>query len=206
MMAGISWKRKPCDLHPDRFHLECVRCKQSPSLASYMPNVWLGTTVENQPMAEQRLEALLAVPAALHFASVEPLLGPVNLRRVQLAPYQSFATHLDALTGAIDCPDVFTSHTNKLGLVIVGGESGGKARPMNPEWVRDLQEECKSAGTPFFFKQWGEWSPMIYANSGHDLHRFDGDGGPVVARVAKKVAGRMLDGREYSEMPKELHS
>ncbi|MBY0430173.1 MAG: phage Gp37/Gp68 family protein, partial [Rhodospirillales bacterium] len=98
------------------------------------PNVWLGTTVENQEQAEARIPHLLATPAARRFVSCEPLLGPLTL------------------------PLLHPPHA-RLDWVIVGGESGPKARPMHPDWARSLRDQCADAGVPFLFKQWGEWLP-----------------------------------------------
>jgi protein gp37 len=108
-------------------------------------NIWLGTSVENA-LVLHRVESLREAPAAVRFLSVEPLLGP--LPRLPLR--------------GID-------------WVIVGGESGPGARPMKPEWVRQIRERCLSGGVPFFFKQWGG--------------------------VNKKRSGRVLDGRTWDEMP-----
>lgn len=93
------------------------------------PNVWLGTTVENQEEAARRIPHLLAVPAVVRFLSCEPLLGPI-------------ATPL-----------------NHINWIICGGESGPGARPPMIGWIRALRDACVSAGVPFFFKQWGEFMP-----------------------------------------------
>lgn len=103
-------------------------------------NVWMGTTVEDQERADQRIPALLQVPAAVRFLSCEPLLGPVDLRFT-------------------DCWLGYTPNRDLLHWVIVGGESGARARPMHPDWARGLRDQCAAAGVPFFFKQWGSWSP-----------------------------------------------
>jgi protein gp37 len=111
----------------------------------WTPNIWLGVTVEDNSVV-QRVECLGSIPAAVRFASLEPLLSSL--------------------------PDV------SLGLldwVIVGGESGPGARPMQVAWARDIRDRCLAANVPFFFKQWGG------AN--------------------KKRAGRELDGRKWSQMP-----
>lgn len=94
------------------------------------PNVWLGTTAEEQRRADERLPALLAVPAVVHFASCEPLLEPLEIERNLLAG---------------------------LDWVIAGGESGAGSRKMNVEWVRSLRDQCVRAGACFFFKQWGQF-------------------------------------------------
>lgn len=96
-----------------------------------LPNVWLGTSVEDQTRADQRIAALLETPAAVRFLSCEPLLGPVDLL-------------LDVLPVG-----------RTLGWVIVGGESGAGARPMDVEWARDLLDQCTAADVPVFVKQLG---------------------------------------------------
>jgi len=101
-----------------------------------------------------------------------------------------------------------------LDWVVVGGESGPKARPMHPDWVRSLRDQCLAANVPFFFKQWGEWLP---GSPGHHnwINWQDGsqdnktgvmaqgfvDGETVAARVGKKAAGRLLDGYTWDGMP-----
>jgi protein gp37 len=106
-----------------------------------LPNLWVGTSVEDQTTADGRLPHLLAAPAALRFVSCEPLLGPVSLWRG------------DSARALLNLGPV--ANGRGLGWVIVGGESGPGARPMRPAWVRDLRDRCVVAGVPFFFKQWG---------------------------------------------------
>ncbi len=112
---------------------------------SWPPNVWIGTTVESGDYLH-RIEHLRRTSAVLKFLSFEPLLGPLG-----------------------------NLNLNDIDWVIVGGESGPGARPMSPEWVRDIRDQCSLAKVPFFFKQWGG--------------------------VNKKKAGRLLDGRTWDEMP-----
>jgi protein gp37 len=109
------------------------------------PNVWLGVSVESEAYAA-RIDDLRRVNAAVRFLSVEPLLGPLP-------------------------------NLNLRGIhwVIVGGESGPRARPMAPEWARAVRDQCVAAGVPFFFKQWGG--------------------------VRKHLTGRVLDGKTWDEMP-----
>lgn len=172
------------------------------------PNVLLGATVVNQKEADRDIPKLLAVPAAKRFLSMEPLLGPVDLTAWLWGRGVPCAT----------CPkdsDCECGYERRkllgeptIDWVIVGGESGPKARPMHPDWARSLRDQCQAAGVPFLFKQWGEWSPG-YAKHGNDLsydHLVDAaqhewPEGHCAFRVGKKVAGRLLDYREWNEVP-----
>ena len=132
-------------------------------------NVWLGATVEDQQRADQRIPALLQVPAAVRFLSCEPLLGPVRLD--QCAPYilggdDSNPGVMNAFNGMCHHPATVRTMPKVEGTaegvqwVIVGGESGPHARPMHPDWARGLRDQCAAAGVPFLFKQWGSLEPM----------------------------------------------
>ncbi|MDQ3915661.1 MAG: phage Gp37/Gp68 family protein [Actinomycetota bacterium] len=118
-------------------HTYQVLTKRPRRMAAYStrrpapPNVWLGTSVENQEWAEKRLPLLVEVTARVRFVSCEPLLGPIDLSR----------------------------WIGKLSWVIVGGESGPRFREMNPDWARSLRDHCAVAGVPYFFKQWGGRTP-----------------------------------------------
>lgn len=154
-----------------------------------LPNVWLGVSVEDQKRARLRIPALLETPAAVRFLSCEPLLGPVNLDDVDglstLAPDWAGSPYPGAGTGA---------RHPLLDWVIAGGESGPGARPMHQAWARVLRDQCRSAGVPFFFKQWGQWAP-------------DGDhpdmsiNHSMVWFRSKKDAGRLLDGQTWDQFP-----
>jgi len=160
-----------------------------------LPNVHLGVSVEDQKWADIRVPALLATPAAVRFLSMEPLLGPVDLG------------HMLAL-------DEFD---RGIGWVIVGGESGSGARPMHPDWVRLIRDQCQAAGVPVFFKQFGEWAPVPsgearltdrWVNRDGSTREVAGAtsatvfaGAQVMRKVGKKAAGRTLDGRVWSEFP-----
>ncbi|WP_339774280.1 phage Gp37/Gp68 family protein [uncultured Thalassospira sp.] len=119
-----------------------------------LPNVWLGTSVEDQATANERIPVLLDTPAAVRFISAEPLLGPVDMG---VPRPQSWPTPVDDITDEIDSLRYLSGP--RIDWVIVGGESGRNARPMHPDWARSLRDQCKAAGTPFFFKQWGAWAP-----------------------------------------------
>lgn len=175
-----------------------------------LPNVWLGTTVENQEEADRRIPHLLAVEAKVHFLSCEPLVGPVLLKSGWLT-----YSHPMMKSGLDSYPD------RRIDWIIAGGESGPKARPPHPNWFRSLRDQCKAAGVPFFFKQWGEWlAGEVYAEDdrggfvrhqdgssntlrGTPDHWWSGDtfGGVISSRVGKSRAGRLLDGREHNGMP-----
>ena len=149
------------------------------SWAQWIGNLWLGTSIESDRYTF-RADHLRATPAAVRFLSLEPLLGPLP--------------SLD-LTG--------------IDWVIVGGESGHGARPMHPQWVRDIRDRCIDAGVPFHFKQWGAWvqggDGVTY---GRWVHPERGGtsgaraaGAVLMTQVGKRSAGRELDGRTWDEYP-----
>jgi protein gp37 len=161
-------------------------------------HVWIGTSVENQAMADRRIPELVQIPAARRFLSCEPLLGPVNLFDV---------------SGWSNAAEWWGKRI-KIDWVICGGESGPDARPMHPGWARSLRDQCVSANVPFLFKQWGEFHPVVFDTGDGDIGvlpsglidcdvkpkpvAFDGE----MERIGKKAAGRMLDGRTWDETPK----
>lgn len=124
-----------------------------------LPNVWLGTSIEDQETADLRIPYLLTTPAAVRFVSAEPLLGPVNLAKVATYFVQAQMHATDALLGGIwfhpflGNPTGPISNVEHLDWVIVGGESGRNARPMDPDWARSLRDQCREAGVAFFMKQ-----------------------------------------------------
>jgi protein gp37 len=180
-------------------------------------NVWLGATICNQEEADRDIPKLLAVPAAKRFLSIEPLLGPVDLSwafaDIRTASCHTCGYRTNQVGGV--CPNDNTTLRGDFGIdwVIVGGESGPNARPMHPDWARSLRDQCQAAHVPFLFKQWGEWAPGTQTDMGSPEHTFStgkqidiGSGrtlpfGELVRRVDKKAAGRMLDGREWNEVP-----
>lgn len=123
-----------------------------------LPNVWIGTSVESQKWADIRIPQLLRTEAAIRFLSVEPLLGPVRLFGDSQEPgpgdaVEGYSYPTDYGTG-VEYDSVVEPGID---WVIVGGESGPGARPMHPDWARNLRDQCVSAAVPFFFKQFGEW-------------------------------------------------
>lgn len=189
-----------------------------------LPNVWLGVTAEDQQRADERIPDLLATPAALRFVSIEPMLGAVDLENIN--PSEKYET--DALRG-FDFDQ--SSAGARLDWVVCGGESGPHARPMHPDWARSLRDQCKAAGAPFHFKQWGEWLPcgqhlpdigkvtggtavrggrFRLHVGGHNPHVTFAEHGVEVGalnddlltfRVGKARAGHLLDGVEHREFP-----
>lgn len=137
--------------HWHQFQVLTKRADRLRSLAEGLPwaaNIWMGVSVESREYVH-RIEALRETGAAVKFISFEPLLAPIG----------GFPTQ------GID-------------WVIVGGESGPRARPMSAEWVVDIREECRCSGIPFFFKQWGGWN--------------------------RKKSGRILEGRVWDETPSRV--
>jgi protein gp37 len=163
--------------------------------SSKLPNVWLGVSCEDQKTAHERIPLLMETPAARHFVSCEPLLGPIDLLReidfVQLRRHPQYSGETD----------LKNDWYQDLHWVIVGGESGPNARPMHPDWVRSIRDQCQAAGVRFFFKQWGEWSPHCYGNRVAVPAMKYSNGTPMF-RIGKRIAGRLLDGREWDEYPK----
>ena len=138
-----------------------------------LPNVWIGTSVEDQRRANQRIPDLLETPAAVRWLSMEPLLGPVGVNSISTFRYRG-AEVLDALTGTLSgmfgdyCPIVLP----KLDWIVVGGESGPGWRPMDIAWVRSLRAQCRAAGVPFYLKQ---LSPVAGNRAVGDIDAFPDD-------------------------------
>lgn len=184
-----------------------------------LPNVWAGTSVEDQAAAAERIPQLLETPAHVRFLSCEPLLGPLDLS-------DWLGVDLIQLQGKPHWTEK-TCGVSKLDWIICGGESGRQARPMNRAWPRSLRDQCAAAGVPFHFKQWGEWAshvPVAGGDLGADVRRGrvrivhpGGEtdvevsqmtngrstlpGSHYVERVGKALAGRFLDGVEHDGFP-----
>lgn len=148
-------------------------------------NVWLGATIVNQAEADRDIPKLLEIPAAVRFLSMEPLLGSVDLT-------SWIGGHVGVTGYRVD------PKPHWIDWVIVGGESGTGARPMHPDWVRDLRDQCNAAGTAYFFKQWGSWGP----NWLNDDYGYKITASEWMEPMGKKRAGRTLDGRTWDEFPK----
>lgn len=166
-------------------------------------HVWLGATIVNQEEADRDIPKLLATPARVRFLSMEPLLGPVILPFDRIREWNRMALLNQQEHAA-----------SRIDWVIVGGESGPRARPMYPDWPRAIRDQCEAAGVPFLFKQHGEWKPAEFddgrvvlrfedanATGPDDPERLYWPDGQISARVGKKAAGRQLDGRTHDEFP-----
>ncbi len=167
-------------------------------------NIWLGTSVEDQKTADDRIPLLLQIPAAVRFVSYEPALGPVDFRNVKMRMVGGEVVCIDALTSEW-VPGEPSPTKNHLDWIIAGGESGPHARPTHPEWFRSVRDECFATEVPFFFKQWGEWvtenqSPEDIILPGESRTFPDGRGLQHF-RVGKKRAGSLMDGREWKQFP-----
>ena len=208
-----------------------------------LPNVWMGTSVENQDVADKRIPHLLQTNAAKRWVSVEPMLGPVDLTSVRWSkiavnpedfrrvgapvPYQAWS-----LNNVLKSRPANDLNQAKRGLnwIICGGEAGHGARPMHPDWVRSLRDQCQAAGVPFYFKQWGENIPFDNVTNNKQRDAFSkasmagrqsyfgycvvhGSQGLMTgttpgvkpisfAPIGKHLSGFLLDGREWRELPR----
>jgi protein gp37 len=166
-----------------------------------LDNVWLGTSVENQQAADERIPWLLKTPAAVRFVSCEPLLGPVDLKPAEIAQWPNMT---DAWMPNKEEPDdwkYWMHKWNGISWVIAGGESGPGARPMHPDWARGLRDQCQAAGVPFFFKQWGEWTSEFPQHKNLTNTQMTYQHNETFYRIGKKLAGRLLDGQEWNQFP-----
>jgi len=162
-------------------------------LPFWLTNVWAGVTVESQDCL-WRVKELGRLLTAVRFVSVEPMLGPVRFSR-PLIPRGIYGQ------SSVSYSTLF----NNIDWVICGGESGPGARLMHPDWARDLRDECRAAGVPFFFKQWGEYChpdqmPEDTYSAVDAAHNLAG----YVDRpwkVGRKKAGRLLDGEMWDQFP-----
>jgi len=171
--------------------------QQSPSWCWPIPNLIIGATAWDQASAAEAWRWLAQTPAACRLLCLEPLLAHVNIPEEALGGSRIEPDDPTVIPGAFMVG-------RGLDWVIVGGESGPGARPMHPEWVRRIRDDCQAAGVPFWFKQWGEWGQPEGSYIAGDalegkVHWWPQGG--VSTRVGKKAAGRMLDGREWNGAP-----
>lgn len=194
-------------------------------------NVWIGITICNQQEADRDIPKLLDVPAKVRFLSIEPLLGDVVLQGLTSSESMLTSFYREYLSREGNKSYPYLDNAGKINWVIVGGESGSNARPMHPNWVRSLRDQCKTASVPFFFKQWGEWVPRsscyhTFADgkscsdydpkcekwqsirlshegqNGRYLRNLSDGCDAYMQKVGKQFAGRLLHGIEYSQFPR----
>ncbi len=179
-----------------------------------LPNVWLGVSAENQRMAEARIPLLLDVDAPIHYVSAEPLLRSLDLRdwlRCQVCSYTK-QDHVDAwsVLPRMTAASVGDGHAYVgLDWLIVGGESGAKARPMHPEWAEVLAVQAAAAGIAFHFKQWGTWAPWggrgrpaIFTEEGRfRTNSSMAHGDILLSRTRKSDQQAVLLGQKRQEWP-----
>lgn len=192
-------------------------------------NVWLGATVVDQEEADRDIPKLLATPARVRFLSIEPMLGPIDLRRIVLhsGPFEPSDVapakwrNIETVNIVIDSTKPGAkSGRGAIDWVIAGGESGPRARPANLDWFRSLRDQCAAARVPFLLKQHGEWlgceteasterrGRAVYPDDGYGVELEDRrryrtvhlHGREFVA-VGKKAAGRILDGVQHDGFP-----
>ena len=163
-----------------------------------LPNLWLGTSVEDQRWADVRIPELLATPAAVRFLSCEPLLGPVDVREFRVSAEEAF----NALTGLDyginpDGTSWVASGGTSLDWLICGGESGPGARPCDVAWVRSVVSQCRAAGVACFVKQLGSRPIEI-----GELSKFDWPNG--TSWRGDTAVLRARKGGDPAEWPEDL--
>ncbi|HUV96065.1 MAG TPA: DUF5131 family protein [Acidobacteriaceae bacterium] len=192
-------------------------------------NLVLGTSVSTQMEWDKRVPVLCQIPAWRRVVSIEPMLGPIHTQIYQgkvakLDPLRGWSA--DYIGPDEDGRAMYDGghETGRIHGIILGGESGPAARPLHPGWARSVRDQCEAAGVKFYFKQWGEWGwSNFYSNDDslrmdfldrsshriilpdgtewdHMLHGQPPPGTIIVARVGKKAAGRLLDGREHNDL------
>jgi protein gp37 len=188
---------------PERIAQVLADCGLYPS---FFPDnrCWLGVSTENQAAADARIPVLLQTQAAVRFISAEPLLGPLDLTRVDDTEDGYYST----LDGLMSCEGRGWKEGLRLDQVICGGESGPEARPMHPDWARSLRNQCGAAGMAFFFKGWGEWFGA--GQDGAALLEIEDSVGRISLGEKRRFGfqlhdraapGALLDGREWHEFP-----
>ncbi len=172
-------------------------------------NVWIGWSCEDQQRLDERSPHGIEIPAKIHFVSCEPLLGPLNFFPLPPGGRQRLP---------VSWLDLGSCAESRIDWVIVGGESGSSARPMHIDWARDIRQQCAIAEVPFFFKQWGEWTPIygtgiLRGNEDDEADRYvwlsiegkqcESGLAPdvLMIRPGKVAAGRAIDGKEHDEFP-----
>ena len=185
-----------------------------------IPNLVGGISAWDQPSLDRMAPILLETNLATRIVSLEPTLGEVFLGQsgsVELyRPGYKQGEPVDLIR------DPNFPQLRGRGLIdglIMGGESGPRARPMHPGWARSVRDQCQAAGVPFFFKQWGEWIPASHVSMGNmripsntiercrnsQDHQYRFPDGTKMLRIGKKAAGRLLDGLEWNLLPEIIN-
>lgn len=163
----------------------------------YFNHVFWITSISTQADADKNIPIALQIPGKKGL-SIEPMIEGIDLWD---AHYQYPDNSLGSAFG----------WGNGVNWIVVGGESGPKARPLHPDWVRSIRDQCQAAGVPFYFKQWGAWMPVFpmednFPSCGNapegNYKTHDWDDYSYSLSVGKKKAGHLLDGKEYREYPK----
>lgn len=176
-----NWKsrlQQARDATPNAAMIDCWLRGMAP------PNIWLGATVVDQTEADRDIVKLRSVPARVRFVSIEPMLGPIDIRKHMWPVHASWPACFSSPQAAIEAGQTVTYKRQALlsaagaaslvNWVVAGGESGPSARPMHPDWPRSLRDQCAAADVPFLFKQWGSWRAAAWFD-GPDADRDDGD-------------------------------
>jgi hypothetical protein len=196
------------------------------TLAKRLPNLWLGVHVANQQEASERISSLLRIPAAVRWLSFNPR-GMINLSKwLQSDCTTCIGSGENPECPGNHCPECYGYKTENAGInwITCEGESGPHARPMHPDWVRSIRDDCVAEGVPFFFKGWGEWLPYCQLGETADNRVFayqtvdsskcfvmtqdgrnhgspwsgwksDMADGVAMLRLGKTSSGRLLEGR-----------
>lgn len=167
-----------------------------------MTNIIGMVTAENQKWADIRVPALLQSPFALRGVSIEPMLSGISLKCVSYPP--SNRGFLDALTGETEHKEIINKphaaqNVRPVDWVICGGETGPHARPLHPDWIRSVRDQCVEAGVPLWFKSWGSHIPDTSQGYASGIEFEDGQ------RMMYVKGGHpdqhLIDGREWKELP-----
>lgn len=216
-----------------------VRLTPKSWIGGWPTNVWAMTTAENQRRLNERLPHLLRVPAKVRGLSIEPMLGPIEIPDAALpctsckgrgwslpffsadygVPCEDCRARAKAIDGGVSLGRRSMAKFDTIHWVIVGGESGGAARPMNQKWATALRDQCVKHEVAFHFKQWGEWLPREHAvnvdgkrmawvgGEGEvrdELERVNRTKWSLMVRVGVKPAGRALEHRGWDQTPQSM--
>ncbi len=213
--------------HPEHIFQILTKFPERITDIEFPDNVWIGTTVEDQEKANKRIPELLKIKAGKRFVSIEPMQGAIDLNSIEQKSGDKHICYYQVLKPITTGGD---SNRPALDWVIAGGQTGPRAVPMYPQWVRNIKNQCKEASVPFFFKSWGSWLPweldaqppfgnsqngqtidthgleIIDPESGeHNKKWYDtfdlGDNMLGFEKVGSKNTGHLLDGEVYQEFP-----